>query len=217
MVPRRIVDVYLLLVAMAKRKKDQALDSLHATASCFDRLFGHIAPVISQISSNTLIDETLLTTSSIEWIQHLSRGILTTITLVNELEEESIAVREDLKQLREKLAEEQKRVHVLQDFLVNELANSDSLGTEVRSLKESLSSTIKQRDNYKEKCDSQIEELRMLAAKSTPKDSVDAKGDAASAILAQSLLGKYIKKTFKGHGVFYAVVVGYLKPYYKVS
>lgn len=204
----------MAIVNLPKRKKDLALDSLNATASCFDRLFGHIAPVISPISSSASINESLLVPSSIEWIQHLSRGLITAISIVNEIDEESPQMVEDVKSLREKLAEEQKRCHLLQDFLINELANSDSLATEVRNLKESLSSTIKQRDNLKEKCDSQIEELQMLAAKSSLYTTGEKSG--ASAILSQSLLGKYIKKTFKGHGVFYAMVVGYLAPYYKV-
>jgi cAMP phosphodiesterase len=212
----RAVWPVLAMTTITKRKKDLALDSINAAASCFDRLFGHVAPVFSPISSNTLIEETKLTAASLEWIQHLSRGLITALAKVNEIEEESPTLLEELKFTREKLNEEQKRVHLLQDFLVNELANSDSLATEIRNLKESLSSTLKQRDNYKEKCDSQIEELRMLATKSNNnQSSFETKSDA-TAILSQSLLGKYVKKTFKGYGIFYAVVVGYLKPFYKV-
>jgi uncharacterized phage infection (PIP) family protein YhgE len=210
------VKTWLVKTMTTKRKKDLALDSLNAAASCFDRLFGHLAPVFSSISSNAIIEETKLSSASIEWIHHLSRGLIAALAKVNEIEEELPATMEELKSHREKLIEEQRRVHLLQDFLVNELANSDSLATEIRSLKETLSSTLKQRDNYKEKCDSQIEELRMLATKSNSNQSSVETNSDANAILSQSLLGKYIKKTFKGYGVFYAVVVGYLKPFYKV-
>lgn len=201
---------------LVKRKKDIALDSLHGIASCFDRLFGHISPVISPISSSTLINETNLSPSSIEWIQHISRGLINVITLINEIEEESPLIIDEIKLLKEKLLLEEKRSNLLQDFLINELTNSETLSSEMRSLKETLSITLKQRDNYKEKCDSQIEELRMLARKSNQNHQSVNSGNDATEILSQSLLGKYIKKVFKGYGVFYAVVIGYLKPYYKV-
>lgn len=206
---------------IVKKKKDQALDCLNSIVSCYDRLFGHISPVVSKISSTAMINEVLLTNSNIEWIHHLSNGLSSVIEIVSSIEEESSTLLDEVKQLREKYTEEQKRSHLLQDFLVNEIANSDMLGHEIRSLKEVLASTIKQRDNYKEKCDSQIQELRMLEAKSTIQNTSNSKtginGTTNNApILSQTLLGKYIKKVFKGYGTFYAVVVGYEKPYYKV-
>lgn len=206
---------------IVKKKKDHALDCLNSIVSCYDRLFGHISPVISQISSNARINETLLSNTSLEWINHLSKGLSSVIEIVSSIEEESSTILDEIKQLREKYNEEQKRSHLLQDFLVNELAHSDALYSEILTLKESLASTIKQRDNYKEKSDSQIQELRMLEAKSTNNNIINSKttnnGSVNGGLISsQTLLGKYIKKVFKGYGTFYAVVVGYEKPYYKV-
>ena len=100
-----------------------------------------------------------------------------------------------------------KRSTLLQEFLINELNHTEELGFELRSVKEELSITQKQRENYKKKCESQLEELEMLTASKTALVTGNSSSNASVAVESQAmildmrLLGKFVGKKFPGNAL----------------
>eukprot|EP00603_Paraphysomonas_imperforata_P016143 CAMPEP_0114482404 /NCGR_PEP_ID=MMETSP0104-20121206/18240_1 /TAXON_ID=37642 ORGANISM="Paraphysomonas imperforata, Strain PA2" /NCGR_SAMPLE_ID=MMETSP0104 /ASSEMBLY_ACC=CAM_ASM_000202 /LENGTH=123 /DNA_ID=CAMNT_0001658139 /DNA_START=18 /DNA_END=385 /DNA_ORIENTATION=+ len=112
---------------------------------------------------------------------------------------------------------------MLQEFLVNELNHTEELQASLRNVKEELNVTVKQRENYKKKCESQLAELEMLTVSKAgvgnnnhASQMSQSAADSQTMLLDQMLMGKFIGKKFAGYGMFYAVVATYQKPYYKV-
>jgi chromosome segregation ATPase len=177
--------------------------------------------------SSSLIDSTIqIFQESIK--NQLSPESYAADALSSHLEEVKTSIQElheTESELQQKLALETRKCHALQDFLVNELRNSEKLESDLMKLKEEFTSTKKERDYFKKMYNSHIEELTMLATKQsrqilkqTVQDPAAASSSSANptAILSQTLLQKYIRKLFNKK-FFYGVVIGYMAPYYKVS
>lgn len=144
---------------------------------------------------------------------------------VVELRDHVIETERELECCQHNLATETKRCYALQDFLVNELQNSERLESELLKLKELFKATSKERDFFKKMYDSHIQELNMLATKQQKQNSKQTEHDQTgaslngsnpTAILSQTLLRKYIRKLFNKK-YFYGMVIGYTAPYYKVD
>jgi hypothetical protein len=103
---------------------------------------------------------------------------------------------------------EMKRSTLLQEFLINELNHTEELGSELRHVREELNIAVKQRENFKKKCESQLAELEMLtscksmvggnAGLSSGSGPDATPADTQAMLLEMRLLGKFVGKNFPG-------------------
>lgn len=108
--------------------------------------------------------------------------------------------------MRDAYATEMRRSTMLQEFLVNELNHTEELQASLRNVKEELNVTVKQRENYKKKCESQLAELEMLTVSKAgvgnnnhASQMSQSAADSQTMLLDQMLMGKFIGKKFAGN------------------
>mmetsp|Transcript_7363 Transcript_7363/g.10944 ORF Transcript_7363/g.10944 Transcript_7363/m.10944 type:complete len:325 (-) Transcript_7363:113-1087(-) len=189
------------------REDDELIQQTNKAFECINLLYDRTKTNHENHHTETLQASQTLTS----YVEQFKNRILQSNEILFQYESE-------IEELKQKEKKETKKINALQDFLVNEIAQTEKLEADIRSMKENLMAVTKNRDFYKQKCESQIEELKEISAKSAIKPSGGTSHDTniAPVLLSQSLLGKYIVKDFGKYGYFYGVIVSYAKPWYKV-
>ena len=104
------------------------------------------------------------------------------------------------------LDQERKKTLILREYLIQELNYSEKLEMELVEKTEELANAIRREEISNKRHECRINELLIFNTKNGR--GVDS--------LSESLLGRYICKSFDEYGTFFGLIASFDHPYYKV-